>query len=54
MKEIYFKTEPAGEIGFGRLNENDIEAIKSLINSKEMKDSDYVEGQNTQKYYRRS
>ena len=43
-KEIYFKTEPAGEIGFGQLNENDIEAIKSLINSKEMKDSDYVEG----------
>ena len=41
MKEIYFKTEPAGEIGFGRLNENDIEVIKSLINSKEMKDSDY-------------
>ena len=29
-KEIYFKTEPAGEIGFGQLNENDIEAIKSL------------------------
>ena len=43
MKVIYFKTEPAGEIGFGKLNKSDIKIIKSLIKLREMKGSDYVE-----------
>ena len=32
MKRIYIKTEPAGEIGLGKLSEEDIKLFKSLKN----------------------
>jgi|TARA_B100000586_G_scaffold109431_1_gene78626 hypothetical protein len=43
MKRIYIKTEPAGEIGLGKLSEEDIKLFKSLKNSGDLKDSLFVE-----------
>ena len=42
MKRIYIKTEPAGEIGLGKLSEEDIQLFKSLKNSGGMKASLFV------------
>ena len=44
MKNIYLKTEPAGEIGFGKLDDENIKVIKSLIQSKELKNSEFIDG----------
>ena len=44
MKNIYLKTEPAGEIGFGKLDDDNIKVIKSLIQSKELKTSEFIDG----------
>mgnify|MGYP000150237060 FL=1 len=44
MKNIYLKTEPAGEIGFGKLDNDNIKVIKSLIQSKELKTSEFIDG----------
>ena len=44
MKNIYLKTEPAGEIGFGKLDDDNIKVIKSLIQSKELKASEFIDG----------
>ena len=43
MKDIYIKTEPAGEIGFGKLNDDDIKSIKGLLKSKELKGSEFID-----------
>jgi len=44
VKNIYLKTEPAGEIGFGKLDNDNIKVIKSLIQSKELKTSEFIDG----------
>ena len=44
MKNIYLKTEPAGEIGFGKLDDENIKVIKSLIKSKGLKNSEFIDG----------
>ena len=43
IKDIYIKTEPAGEIGFGKLNDDDIKSIKGLLKSKELKGSEFID-----------
>ena len=42
MKRIYFKTDPGGEVGFGKLSDENIKLIKNLYKSEEMKDSPFI------------
>jgi hypothetical protein len=41
---IYLKTEPAGEVGFGKLSDDDIKLLKNLNKSDDLKDSQFING----------
>jgi len=42
MVNIYLKTEPAGEVGYGKLSDDNIKIIKNLNKNNDLKDSQFV------------
>ncbi len=49
---VYLKTEPAGEVGFGKLCPEDVTALGKSYKSPDFKDSDFVSG--SYNYFRQS
>ncbi len=43
LKNIYIKTEPAGEIGLGRLSDEDVQLVESVYRSDRMKNTKFVQ-----------
>ena len=52
MIRVYLKTEPAGEVGFGKLCPEDVFELEKSYESPDFKDSDLVSG--SYNYFRQS